>query len=347
MSKNIFISYIVPCYNVQAYLPRCLESLSKQRIDSGEEVEFVLVNDGSPDNCLELLRDFVSKETRAVLIDQTNRGVSSARNAGINKAQGKYIFFLDADDFLIDNASQLLYNECKEYDVEIDIIIPNAYIYKEGAWNEKKEWRPCQGIKTGIYKPLDFATKVKKLPQSFKAYKREMLISNNVFYSENLRVGEVLAFFLNAMTCSQYVLYTDMFCMNYVVRKTSVMRTINLERDATIIQTMHQIDDYTNEHMPQLRNLPSYKRTLLDIVNVFGIIHYTNYSPYSQDIGNVLVKIKNDDIYKDLLNYFIYEERDFNRRTLHSLLMHFPPISLSYRLIRLFRRARMILKNTF
>lgn len=70
----VFISFIIPCYSVQDYLPRCLDSLSSQEMTSDKEIEFILVNDGSTDNTLSLLREFEEKESRAVVIDQKNKG---------------------------------------------------------------------------------------------------------------------------------------------------------------------------------------------------------------------------------------------------------------------------------
>lgn len=334
--NSIFISYIIPCYNVEKYLSRCFDSLEKQVIRDNMGIEFVFVNDGSTDGTLSLLQAFADRDSRAVVIGQKNQGVSSARNAGLKAAKGKYVFFLDSDDWLIDDASQTLYDVCMGD--EPDIIITNAYIVNEVALNEKKKWSICLGLDPGIYNTMDFARKVHRLPVSFKTYKREMLMNYHVFYNEHLCVGEVYAFFVNAMVYSHTIAFTDKRIMNYLVRSTGVMRTLNIERDRSIINTIHYIDDCIKVQMPELCEVSSYKRSLYDLANMFGIVNYVNKTPYSSEIGVFLTQINKDDIYKKLQRYFIYKEWGLNGRTKYALLLHFLPISFTYRVLRFARR---------
>lgn len=342
LAERIIISYIVPCYNIQDYLPRCLDSLVSQRTSDDFTVEFILVNDGSTDATLSLLREFGEKEPRSVIIDQQNQGVSAARNAGLEMARGEYVYFLDGDDYLTDDATQILYELCKK-DAP-DIIIANAYIVQDGQWDIKKEWNTCRGINAGCYKTLEFAQLVKRLPISFKAYCREMLLRNHIRYDNELRVGEVYTFFLHAMTCSDSIAYTDKRIMNYVVRNSSVMRTVNLKRDSTIIQAMHNIDGYARGKMPELLNLPSYKLSLIGIANLFDIFNYVRKSPYTPEIGKLLNSIRNDSIYRDSQKYLIRMEAGFNRKTLYRILLYYLPVPLSYRLLRFSRYIKSFVK---
>lgn len=337
MTESLFISYIVPCYNVGDYLPRCLKSLSKQPNCIG--IEFILVNDGSTDNTSDLLKEFSHIDLRTIVIDQQNQGVSVARNVGLEIARGEYVYFLDGDDYLTDDATQILYEVC-EKDVP-DIVIANAYTVQDGQWDIKKEWNTCQEINAGIYKTLEFCQLVKRLPISFKAYRREMLLRNNIQYDSELRVGEVYTFFIHAITCSNYIAYTDKRIMNYVVRNSSVMRTVNLKRDSTIIQAMHNIDGYAREKMPELLDFPSYKLSLIGIANLFDIFNYVRKSPYTTEIGNLLNSIRRDSLYRDSQKYLIYKEAGFNRKTLYRILLFYLPVSISYRLLRLSQHIKL------
>lgn len=338
MKNQLFISYIIPCYNVQEYLPRCLKSLTIQRIGDDLDIEFILVNDGSTDNTLSMLHDFVAKEARAKVIDQKNQGVSAARNAGLYEAKGDFVFFLDSDDWLTEDASQILYDVYNN--AEPDIIITNAYKIDEGALNVKKEWNPCMDLRKGTYGVLEFAHKVHRLPFSFKAYRREMLMNHHISFNENLRVGEVYAFFLDAMAFSQSIAFTDKRVMNYLVRYNSVMRTVNLERDGTIIDTMHHIEERTKKQMPELQMTESYKRSLFDIVNMFGIVNYIRKTPYTSDIGKLLRYINDNKTYRELRMYFVFKEIGLNRRTMYGSLLSILPIPLAYRLLRLVRKIK-------
>ncbi len=102
------ISVIVPIYNADKYLSRCIDSILMQ---SYKNIEIILVNDGSTDKCKDICEEYINKDDRIVFIDKENSGVSDARNKGIEIATGKYVMFVDADDILTKNACEILYNE--------------------------------------------------------------------------------------------------------------------------------------------------------------------------------------------------------------------------------------------
>ena len=107
------VSVIVPVYNVDRYLGRCIKSIMQQ---SYRNLEIILVDDGSPDNCPKKCDEYEKKDTRIKVIHKENGGLSDARNKGIDIAQGTYITFIDSDDFVKENYLEVLYNEsCKYY----------------------------------------------------------------------------------------------------------------------------------------------------------------------------------------------------------------------------------------
>ena len=334
----VFISFIIPCYSVQDYLPRCLDSLSSQEMTSDKEIEFILVNDGSTDNTLSLLREFEEKESRAVVIDQKNKGVSAARNAGLKVAKGKYVFFIDSDDWLTDDASQIIYDVCQNE--APDVVITNAYLVKEGQWDKKNEWNVCSGVDAGIYDTLEFARNVRSLPISFKAYRRDFLLEHDILFCEDLRVGEVYTFFLNALTFSHKIAYTDKRVMNYLVRKNSVMRTVNLERDSSIIKTIQFIDEIARRQMPELLDYSSYKLGLYYIVNEFGIFNYVNKSSYNAEVGKLLESIRHNSIYRNVQKYYMQDCFGLNRKTFYNILLYYFPVFITYRILRLRKRIK-------
>ena len=98
----IQLSVIVPVYNVEKYILKCIESIFCQGIDDNT-FELIIVNDGTKDNSMELISDIINRHANVIVINQENKGLSEARNSGLAKASGKYILFVDSDDFLIDN----------------------------------------------------------------------------------------------------------------------------------------------------------------------------------------------------------------------------------------------------
>ena len=116
-SNSIKISIIVPCYKVEKYLPRCLDSLVNQTL---EGIEIICINDGSPDNCLNILKNYQTKYgDKIVIIDKQNEGVWRGRMDGIKKAQGEYIGFVDSDDYVALDFAEKLYEAAKKENADI------------------------------------------------------------------------------------------------------------------------------------------------------------------------------------------------------------------------------------
>lgn len=112
------VSVIVPVYNVEKYLPQCLDNLLRQNF---LPFEIICVNDGSTDSCSEILRRYAAKDRRIHLICQNNRGLSAARNAGLKKAKGQYVLFVDSDDFLHPETLSSLYRQIIHCNADICI----------------------------------------------------------------------------------------------------------------------------------------------------------------------------------------------------------------------------------
>lgn len=110
------ISVIVPIYNVEKYLEKCVKSIQEQTY---KNIEIILVDDGSPDNCGELCEKYARKDPRIKVIHKENGGLSDARNKGIDNATGKYIVFVDSDDYIEINYIELLYKAIRENKAEI------------------------------------------------------------------------------------------------------------------------------------------------------------------------------------------------------------------------------------
>ena len=117
-NKNMkdLISIVVPIYNVEKYLKTCVDSLIKQ---SYENIEIILVDDGSPDNSGKMCDEYKKEDNRIKVIHKKNGGLSDARNVGLEESKGKYIMFVDSDDFIEENCLELLYNNIVKYNKEI------------------------------------------------------------------------------------------------------------------------------------------------------------------------------------------------------------------------------------
>lgn len=112
------ISVIIPVYNVESYLEKCVDSVCNQ---SYKNLEIILVNDGSTDNSGILCEQFAKRDSRIKLIKQENGGISAARNVGIKQSSGNYLFFVDSDDFICDDLIEKLYLGLVDYECQIAI----------------------------------------------------------------------------------------------------------------------------------------------------------------------------------------------------------------------------------
>lgn len=114
--KNDLISIIIPVYKVEKYLEKCIESVLKQTYTN---LQIILVDDGSPDNCGKICDEYAKKDSRIEVIHKANGGLSDARNVGISKAKGRYIGFVDSDDWINKEMYKILYELCEKNNSDI------------------------------------------------------------------------------------------------------------------------------------------------------------------------------------------------------------------------------------
>lgn len=116
MKKELLVSVIVPIYNNEKYLDKCIISIMEQTY---QNLEIILINDGSTDNSINICRKYQEKDSRIIYIEQKNSGVSKARNLGLDKARGTYIAFVDSDDFVEKNYIEKMLNAVIENNADI------------------------------------------------------------------------------------------------------------------------------------------------------------------------------------------------------------------------------------
>lgn len=181
ISQNLepLISVVVPVYNVEKYLPKCLDSLLSQTY---KNLEIICVNDGSPDNSIKILQEYASKDSRIKVISQENKGLSGARNTGMKSATGELIYFIDSDDWISSDYLQNMYKTMSSLDVDVVIDGKHSYVWENGTQKVKKS--RYEGVfeknKFNLRKTLGFVMVWNKL------YKRKFLEDTGVFYPEGV-----------------------------------------------------------------------------------------------------------------------------------------------------------------
>ena len=217
---EIKISVIIPVYNVEKYIRQCLESVVSQSL---KEIEIICINDGSTDNSLKILQEFSQKDKRITVIDKKNEGASIARNIGIEKSQGEYIYFIDSDDWIEIDAIEMLYKKCNGE----DIVYSNLCHYNENTKKIKEEKIKCFiNEREGKY----FLINGEGVGPCNKLYKLSFLKENNLKFLENI-IYEDLEFNFRCFFLSQKVKYVKNIGYNYRMERTgSIMTDVNIEK---------------------------------------------------------------------------------------------------------------------
>lgn len=211
MQKNELVSIIIPVFNAQGTLSRCLESVLN--VDY-KNIEVIVINDGSTDNSGELLEYFASTDSRVSVITCDNRGVSSARNEGIQHASGDWFCFVDSDDFISNDYFDVLLNsDVNSFDI---VQIKNIEFYPKQpklAFFKDSQLFPVLGVNAVKEK---FAIYVWG-----KLYKKDII--SGVFFSKKLMIGE--DYFFNCQSfLDATIYYTSKGTYNYFLNPKSLTR---------------------------------------------------------------------------------------------------------------------------
>ena len=207
----IKVSVVVPVYNVEKYIDKCLNSLVNQTFN---DYEILVVNDGSPDNSQKIVDRYVSDYPDKVFsYIKENGGISSVRNFGILNAKGEYVVFIDSDDFVSENYIELLYNKMIENDN--DIVFSDVYRKSQN----KLDLMLGFNDRGGTFKQNALLS----LPAVWnKMYKKSLFINNNIFYPENIPFGEDLAVTSKLILHAKKIGYVNTPLYYYLIREGSV-----------------------------------------------------------------------------------------------------------------------------
>jgi glycosyltransferase involved in cell wall biosynthesis len=244
------ISIIIPVYNVEKYLRRCIESILSQSIN---DFEVILVNDGSSDQSGSIADEYKSKanDQRIIVIHKENGGVSSARNAGLSVASGDYVWFVDGDDWIEPNALEEILSEIENLEVDL-VVFGNARVGKNiRLVNSLTLNKP--GLYNfeilDFYKNYYFSNKVGFVPWN-KIYRREVIRNNHILFDTEEAFGEDLLFNLYFYLNINTICFSNGVYYNYYVREGSAERTPSKQRH---IQQMRIFEKYIN--YVQIKNL--------------------------------------------------------------------------------------------
>lgn len=310
------ISIIVPVYKVEKYLHKCIDSILSQTLS---DLELILINDGSPDNCGTICEEYKKEDSRVKVIHKNNGGLSSARNAGLDAAAGEYIGFVDSDDWIEAEMYELLYKMCK--DNNCDIAICTSKIHFKDKIVTKETY------------PLTVYNKNQAMREMLQGEFYDEVVWTKLFKNSLLKdlrfqvgiVYEDTAFTYKVIHKSRKICSIGKPMYNYVKRENSTMDLAikNIRIDAVIIYD--EMYKFMMEYYSELNRLVAYKLANNAMLILNSILHSRDMNRYKQDYSRV-VRILNKYFYQNLTSPYLTK----NVKVLLIALKIYP---ISYKLI--------------
>ncbi len=271
----IKVSIIVPTYNAEKYINRCLDSLINQTL---KEIEIIVVNDGSQDNTLEKIKKYTDKRIKLLNLKE-NKGIGHARNEGIKKALGQYIGFVDSDDYVDKNMFEKIYEKASKE--KLDILVCDYYKQIENTKQITKEIIP-NFKNTTLKDNPNLLLDINLAPWN-KIYNRELIVNNKINFDEKLKYEDV-PFVVKTLDKAKKIGKLNK-CLNYYVVHNKSETTIRDEKVFDIIKIVDKVRKYFKDNA-------SYKE-VVDKLTVRILTNYTIQQRTQQD-KYVAMKFIND-----------------------------------------------------
>lgn len=243
MNKLPKLSIIIPVYNVEQYIKRCLQSCLTQQRVACEEYELVIVNDGTKDNSMAIVEEMTRGCSNVTIINQHNQGLSMARNAGLRAAKGEYVWFVDSDDWIADDCLHEILERLEQTKVDVlQLQYKNVY---SGDTPCDEHYATIDGIVRGeeLLVTNSFFTAVQ-----FMIYRREFMLENNlsfypgIYHEDNELKSKVVYL---AKSCASY----DKVAYNYYKgNATSITAQLKLKNGTDLFVVMNRLYSFVEQH---------------------------------------------------------------------------------------------------
>ena len=296
------LSVIVPVYNVEKYIDKCLNSLVNQTL---KDIEIIVVNDGTKDKSEDIIKKYMSKYSNIVYLKKENGGQGSARNYGLEHAKGDYIGYVDSDDYVELDMYEKMYN--KAIEDNSDIVICGSYNIKDDIKTLDIDRKLFDSNINAFFGRMAVWNKI---------YKKDLLTKNNMTFRSKYWY-EDLDFTVKVLSKVSKISYVDEPLYNYILRDGSTMNNSNINRNLEIIlafdNILSSVDKKYYDVIEYLAVDHLYISTIVRIIN-----SYSNNKMKLENINKLLEYMnKNFPNYKN--NKYIYT-LPRNRKIIYNLL---------------------------
>lgn len=218
------LSIIIPLYNVERYIGKCLDSIFSQKAYE-QDYEVIVINDGTPDDSMSVVEKYCN-HSNIKIINQSNKGLSGARNRGVNEANGEYIWFVDSDDFIAENSISILLNAIETAHCQVYSFYHKKLFEKDNSWGPE-----MNGMSEGIVPMKDFSkTSLCVSCAPFYVFNRQFFIDNKLFFHEGV-YHEDMEFIAKLKICTDNIYFCPSTLYYYLVRESgSIMTSYNIKK---------------------------------------------------------------------------------------------------------------------
>ena len=245
--KKIKLSIIVPCYKVEKYLPRCLDSLVNQTL---KDIEIICINDGSPDNCINILKNYKEKYgNKIVIIDKENEGVWRGRKDGVKKAKGEFIGFVDSDDYVALDYAEKLYNAAISKNADISVCGFDRIDLDTGKLYSREMCKP-ESKEIIVSKNPGDMLELNGAPWN-KIYRAELLKKMHDMVNVPRVLDDMMFLQLIYINADKIVFIPDSLVF-YMVRKDSIINTVKKDAIKPTYESMKEVRDLYYNERPEL-----------------------------------------------------------------------------------------------
>jgi glycosyltransferase involved in cell wall biosynthesis len=241
---KVFFSVIVPVYNCEHYVEKCISSIVCQSFD---DYEILIIDDGSTDSSLDKVRVLERKYRNVKVFSQKNGGVSSARNCGINNARGEYIIFIDSDDWVDTEYFSMAYEILR---LGFDGVIFNYFTVEGSAKNKVRLIEGCKHLSDDNLESLLLLSKITNGPCD-KIFKRELYKTNHILFPEGISVGEDALVTYNLLKQSNSIVLSSEAYLNYRYHIDSVTKSQVTKKKLEDILYVARAISYKESHSSQ------------------------------------------------------------------------------------------------
>lgn len=282
--ESKLISIIVPIYNVEKYIEKCVKSLLKQDYAN---IEIILVDDGSPDHCAEIIDALAQRDKRIIVIHKRNQGVSSARNIGIETAKGEYLMFVDGDDWVDSDYVSYFLNLVEEFCCDIGMN-KNNYSISAIISNENRYSVTSEKVIEWIYLGHIFVAVWNKI------YKTSLLKENKICFNKDIWYGEGMLFNIECLQYIDKVAIGEKSIYHQTFNSDSAMRKFNLKSNYCGIESLELQRKLWKKKSKAIEDMWIYHRYCFNRSIIDGLVRSDMISSNNEVFDECVYNLRKD-----------------------------------------------------